>query len=104
MPAKVRIPARARAAASRATTVVKARTLARARVAAQPTVPRNSKTVQSGVEPARFGPHPLLKAMPANRFNGFKDYGIGIGLRILHYAHIFERKPFVAWLQTISES
>src|SRR6476646_2278479 len=29
--------------------------------------------------------------MPANRFNGFKDFGVGIGLRIPHYNHIFER-------------
>jgi len=31
--------------------------------------------------------------MPANIFNGFKDYGIGIGLRVPHYEHIFEKKP-----------
>ena len=33
--------------------------------------------------------------MPANRFNGFTDYGIGIGLRVPHYHHILTRKPVV---------
>ena len=31
--------------------------------------------------------------MPANRFNGFTDYGVGIGLRVPHYDHIFAEKP-----------
>ena len=31
--------------------------------------------------------------MTANRFNGFTDYGVGIGLRIPHYRHILEHKP-----------
>jgi uncharacterized protein (UPF0276 family) len=42
--------------------------------------------------------------MPANRFNGFTDYGIGIGLRIPHYRHILERKPVVGWFEIISEN
>lgn len=42
--------------------------------------------------------------MPANRFNGFTDYGIGIGLRIPHYNHIFEHKPHVDWFEIISEN
>jgi uncharacterized protein len=42
--------------------------------------------------------------MPANRFNGNKDYGVGIGLRIPHYNHIFERKPVVDWFEIISEN
>ena len=42
--------------------------------------------------------------MPANRFNGFTDYGIGIGLRIPHYQHIFEKKPVVDWFEIISEN
>ncbi len=42
--------------------------------------------------------------MPANRFNGFTDYGVGIGLRIPHYAHIFERTPVVDWFEIISEN
>ena len=42
--------------------------------------------------------------MPANRFNGFTDYGIGIGLRIPHYEHIFEKKPVVDWFEIISEN
>jgi uncharacterized protein (UPF0276 family) len=42
--------------------------------------------------------------MPANPFNGFTDYGIGIGLRIPHYTHIFEHKPVVDWFEIISEN
>ncbi len=42
--------------------------------------------------------------MPANRFNGFTDYGVGIGLRIPHYQHIFEQKPVVDWFEIISEN
>ena len=42
--------------------------------------------------------------MPANRFNGFTDYGIGIGLRIPHYGHILEHKPVVGWFEIISEN
>jgi len=42
--------------------------------------------------------------MPANRFNGFKEYGVGIGLRIPHYQHILEKKPVVDWFEIISEN
>lgn len=42
--------------------------------------------------------------MPANRFNGYSDYGVGIGLRIPHYQHIFEKKPVVNWFEIISEN
>ncbi len=42
--------------------------------------------------------------MPANRFNGYTDYGIGIGLRVPHYRHILERKPIVDWFEIISEN
>jgi len=42
--------------------------------------------------------------LPSNRFNGFTDYGVGIGLRIPHYRHIFERKPVVDWFEIISEN
>ncbi len=42
--------------------------------------------------------------MPANRFNGFTEYGIGIGLRIPHYKHIFRNKPVVDWFEIISEN
>jgi uncharacterized protein (UPF0276 family) len=42
--------------------------------------------------------------MPANRFNGFTEYGIGIGLRIPHYEHILEKKPVVDWFEIISEN
>jgi uncharacterized protein len=42
--------------------------------------------------------------MPANRFNGHTDLGIGIGLRIPHYKHIFSKKPVVDWFEIISEN
>jgi uncharacterized protein len=42
--------------------------------------------------------------MPRNRFNGFTDYGVGIGLRIPHYQHIFAHKPAVDWFEIISEN
>jgi hypothetical protein len=42
--------------------------------------------------------------VPANRFNGFTQYGVGIGLRIPHYRHILERKPVVDWFEIISEN
>src|ERR1700680_2268852 len=42
--------------------------------------------------------------MPANRFNSFTDYGIGIGLRATHYNHILTRKPVVDWFEIISEN
>jgi uncharacterized protein (UPF0276 family) len=42
--------------------------------------------------------------MPASRFNGQTDYGIGIGLRIPHYPHILEKKPVVDWFEIISEN
>ncbi len=42
--------------------------------------------------------------MPANKFNGFTDLGIGIGLRTAHYQHILEAKPAIDWLEIISEN
>ena len=42
--------------------------------------------------------------MPANKFNGYTDYGIGIGLRIPHYDHILSQKPTVDWFEIISEN
>jgi len=42
--------------------------------------------------------------MPANRFNGNTDYGVGIGLRVPHYQHIFNKKPVVNWFEIISEN
>lgn len=42
--------------------------------------------------------------MPANRFNSFTEYGIGIGLRIPHYDHILTKKPVVDWFEIISEN
>src|ERR1700733_8118180 len=43
-------------------------------------------------------------AVPANRFNGFTEYGVGIGLRIPHYRHILSKKPVVDWFEIISEN
>jgi len=40
----------------------------------------------------------------ANPFNGFTEYGVGIGLRIPHYQHILERRPVVDWFEIISEN
>lgn len=42
--------------------------------------------------------------MPANRFNGFTDYGIGLGLRVPHYSHILQKKPVCDWFEIISEN
>ena len=42
--------------------------------------------------------------MPANRFNGQTDIGIGIGLRVQHYAHILSKKPTCDWFEIISEN
>ena len=42
--------------------------------------------------------------MPANKFNGFTDLGIGVGLRIPHYDHIFSQAPAVDWFEIISEN
>ena len=42
--------------------------------------------------------------MPSNPFNGFTDYGIGIGLRVPHYNHILSEKPTVDWFEIISEN
>lgn len=42
--------------------------------------------------------------MPANRFNGYSNFGIGIGLRVPHYNHILTKKPVVDWFEIISEN
>ncbi len=42
--------------------------------------------------------------MPANPYNGFTEYGIGIGLRVPHYRHILAKKPVVDWFEIISEN
>lgn len=42
--------------------------------------------------------------MPKNRYNGFTELGIGIGLRIPHYNHILSQKPTVDWFEIISEN
>jgi len=35
---------------------------------------------------------------------GLPDLGIGLGLRIPHYAHVFEERPAVDWFEIISEN
>ena len=42
--------------------------------------------------------------MPANSFNSFTNYGVGIGLRVPHYQHILVKKPVVDWFEIISEN
>ncbi|HEX4073895.1 MAG TPA: DUF692 domain-containing protein [Candidatus Acidoferrales bacterium] len=42
--------------------------------------------------------------MPGNKFNGFSEFGIGIGLRAPHCDHILTRKPVVDWFEIISEN
>jgi uncharacterized protein (UPF0276 family) len=42
--------------------------------------------------------------MPANAYNGFTDFGVGIGLRVPHYQHILSEKPVVDWFEIISEN
>src|SRR5437879_8592505 len=42
--------------------------------------------------------------MPANRFNGFTELGVGIGLRLPHYRHILSQKPLVDWFEIIREN
>ena len=42
--------------------------------------------------------------MPSNHFNGFTDFGVGIGLRVPHYQHILSEKPVVNWFEIISEN
>jgi uncharacterized protein (UPF0276 family) len=42
--------------------------------------------------------------MPANKFNGYTEYGVGIGLRVPHYHHILSEKPLVDWFEIISEN
>lgn len=42
--------------------------------------------------------------MPANKFNGFTNLGIGIGLRVPHYQHILSKKPTCDWFEIISEN
>jgi uncharacterized protein len=42
--------------------------------------------------------------MPANPYNGYTDYGLGLGLRVPHYDHILSEKPTVDWFEIISET
>ncbi len=39
----------------------------------------------------------------ANRFD-LPDLGLGLGLRTVHYAHILEHRPPVAWFEILSEN
>src|SRR5262252_4116759 len=112
--AKGRTTARAKAVASPAITDARARTLARATAAAPPTVPNHPRLHNQSTESeGRLVPaldiicHSFVieeSSMPANRFNGFTEYGIGIGLRIPHYRHILQNNPVVDWFEIISEN
>ncbi len=42
--------------------------------------------------------------MPANRFNGYTDYKVGIGLRAPRYDHILSKKPAVDWFETFGSA
>jgi hypothetical protein len=55
------------------------------------------------ISPALFLSLGVEKQMPKSRFNGFTDYGIGMGLRAPHYQHILSRKPVVDWFEIISK-
>lgn len=48
--------------------------------------------------------HAIRFVMPASPYNGYTDYGVGIGLRVPHYRHILEKKPVVDWFEIISEN
>ena len=45
----------------------------------------------------------MTSAPPGNRF-GFKDLGIGIGLRTVHYPHILSTWPKIDWFDVLSEN
>jgi uncharacterized protein (UPF0276 family) len=47
---------------------------------------------------------PFGETMPANKFNGHTDLGIGIGLRTAHYQKILAEKPAIDWFEIISEN
>jgi uncharacterized protein len=69
-------------------------------------LPKGARYLASGQRPDGTGGSPMLPlpSVPANAFNNFTDYGIGIGLRVPHYAHILAEKPTVDWFEIISEN
>src|ERR1019366_7859675 len=130
-PVKARMTVRARAAARPATTAAKPRIAARVRAAVPPTAPshpswsslkrdrllRIESQLKAHLRPpipfqTRFVPNQSSLVpnprpethMSGNRFNAFQNHGVGIGLRIPHYQHIFSRKPVVDWFEIISEN
>ncbi|MFM2082119.1 MAG: hypothetical protein RL380_810 [Verrucomicrobiota bacterium] len=42
--------------------------------------------------------------MTKSRFTGHTELGVGIGLRVPHYEHIFANQPTVDWFEIISEN
>ena len=79
-------------------------------VTRSPEVPSGGIFRSGGGGVVRLCPHPkpkttllleVQKIMPANPFNGFTEYGIGIGLRAPHYRHILAKKPVVDWFEII---
>jgi uncharacterized protein (UPF0276 family) len=45
----------------------------------------------------------MMGPVKKNRF-GFPDLGIGVGLRTVHYGHVLEEHPPVAWFEIITEN
>src|SRR5580693_5625909 len=109
-PARVRTTAKAREAATKS---MRARMPARGRAPALLTDLSRPRSNLNSCRRSNSGrisdTHPLAGFrigvhMPANRFNGYTDYGVGIGLRVPHYEHILSRKPVVDWFEIISEN
>ena len=99
--------------------VARAKTRARARAAAPPRASSQETRAQTLWLSRNYRKQPPLSheeaaalrnnrpyhhTMPANPFNAYTDYGIGIGLRVPHYRHILEKKPVVDWFEIISEN
>lgn len=42
--------------------------------------------------------------MPANKYNGYTNLGVGVGLRVPHYRCILEDNPKIDWFEIISEN
>ena len=42
--------------------------------------------------------------MTTTRFTNSTPLGVGIGLRVPHYDHIFSQRPVVSWFEIISEN
>ena len=47
---------------------------------------------------------PQRRVRPPIERLGLPDLGVGLGMRVPHYEHIFEHKPKVDWFEVISEN